>query len=212
MVLSPKELPPTFHTSSFADYVSKQGGLTFKGGNAPISRPAVHSLGRSGHVRRNLKICNPFNQYELAEILVVGADEIQRHLDSATLSASRPVADSFRRRALVPNHTGNDLPLLRAETRAVGRHLLKADIARFYHTIYTQSGPWALHGKSWAKANRTAGIGNEIDRALRNAQDGQTLGIPVGPDSSLVIAEIIATAVDARLPRGMRGFRYIDDY
>ena len=208
----PKELPPTFQTASFADYVGQQGGLAFKGGNAPISRPAVHNLGRSGQVRRNLKICNPFNQYELAEILVIGADEIQKHLDSGTLSASCPIADSFGRRALVPKHIGNDLPLLRAETRAVGRHLLRADIARFYHTIYTHSVPWALHGKSWAKANRTGGIGNELDRALRNAQDGQTLGIPVGPDTSLVIAEIIATAVDIRLPSGIRGFRYIDDY
>ena len=34
----------------------------------------------------------------------------------------------------------------------------------------------------------------------------------MGPDTSLVIAEIIATAVDIRLPSGIRGFRYIDDY
>ncbi len=38
---------------------------------------------------------------------------------------------------------------------------------------------------------------NRLDHILRQAQDGQTIGIPVGPDSSRIIAEIVATAVDA---------------
>jgi hypothetical protein len=44
----------------------------------------------------------------------------------------------------------------------------------------------------------------------------QTHGIPIGPDSSLVAAEILLAAADEELmqrcPKLVRGFRYIDDY
>lgn len=46
--------------------------------------------------------------------------------------------------------------------------------------------------------------------------EGQTHGIPIGPDTSLVIAELILSAVDSELlaQHGARfsGFRYVDDY
>jgi len=46
--------------------------------------------------------------------------------------------------------------------------------------------------------------------------DGQTQGIPIGPDASLVIAEVLLTAVDdflvSQYPALIRGFRHVDDY
>lgn len=108
------------------------------------------------------------------------------------------------------------LPFLRAQSRTGARYLLVTDIARFYHSVYTHSIPWALHGKVQAKRNRGSSlVGNVLDRLVRNCQDGQTIGIPVGPDSSLLIAEILLGVADraaAKRLRGIRGFRYIDDY
>jgi hypothetical protein len=51
----------------------------------------------------------------------------------------------------------------------------------------------------------------------RNAQDGQTIGLPVGPDCSRLIAEVVASAIDvalrAKVGIGPRdASRYIDDY
>jgi hypothetical protein len=45
-------------------------------------------------------------------------------------------------------------------------------------------------------------------------QDGQTMGIPIGPDASLIIAAVVLTAIDAELQAlvSTRGLRYIDDY
>lgn len=46
-------------------------------------------------------------------------------------------------------------------------------------------------------------------------QDGQTLGIPTGPDTSLVLSEIIGTYIDNRLKeeiKEVKGFRYTDDF
>ncbi len=52
-----------------------------------------------------------------------------------------------------------------------------------------------------------------LDLAIRNGQDKQTIGIPIGPDTSLVIAEAILSSVDGQLSGTItkRGFRYIDD-
>ena len=44
---------------------------------------------------------------------------------------------------------------------------------------------------------------------------GQTSGVPIGPDTSFIAAEIVLTAVDTVLEKkvgSLRGFRYLDDY
>ncbi|KRA79744.1 hypothetical protein ASD76_17140 [Altererythrobacter sp. Root672] len=56
-----------------------------------------------------------------------------------------------------------------------------------------------------------------MDFAVRQAQDRQTIGIPVGPDSSRVISEIILSAVDREFirrsgPKGVTYRRHVDDY
>jgi hypothetical protein len=49
---------------------------------------------------------------------------------------------------------------------------------------------------------------------VRSTQDRQSVGIPVGPDSSLIIAEIIATSIDQEIQSTAQaqGLRYIDDF
>ncbi|MDP9192122.1 MAG: RNA-directed DNA polymerase [Acidobacteriota bacterium] len=97
------------------------------------------------------------------------------------------------------------------------------DIDQFYPSIYTHAIPWSLHTKAVCKAALKAGkkkspplIGDLLDRALQTMNDGETHGIPIGPDTSLVIAEIVLASVDAELLKrfgtDLRGFRYVDDY
>ncbi|MHC4540963.1 MAG: RNA-directed DNA polymerase [Planctomycetota bacterium] len=109
-----------------------------------------------------------------------------------------------------------DLIPIRATVRAGQRLIVSTDITRFYHSVYTHSVPWALHGKPTAKVNRSYKLaGNRIDRALRNCRDGQTIGIPIGPDASLIMAELILSEVDMSLCSAiptLRGLRYVDDY
>lgn len=213
----PKELPPLFQSREFADFVKEQGGLELTrphGLKHLISRPAVHNLARPGQLRRKLQVPNPLNQFEIVDIMSNRWAEIEEHLARSHYSASKP-KETPHIRALVTEKTGNELPKLRSDSRAVGRFLIRTDISRFYHSIYTHSIPWALKGKAWAKikTNRSGGLANELDRALRNAQDGQTLGIPIGPDTSLVIAEIIGAAIDARIQDKLPcGFRFMDDF
>ncbi len=91
----------------------------------------------------------------------------------------------------------------------------------FYPSIYTHSLPWAVHGKDVVKQAMRVRHGlnnlwsNKFDVLLRNLNEQQTVGIPIGPDISRVVSEIILGAVDVELHRtlrNLRGIRYIDDY
>jgi hypothetical protein len=93
---------------------------------------------------------------------------------------------------------------------------VKTDIARYYPSIYTHSIPWALHTKPVARADKQYQLlGNRLDLWMRETQDKQTGGKPIGPDTSFVIGEVIGTALDlaliAKIP-SLRGTRSIDDY
>ena len=90
------------------------------------------------------------------------------------------------------------------EISALHNHALVADISRFYGTLYTHAIPWGLHTKIWSKANLNnavyeASLGARLDKAIRKGQDNQTIGIPVGPDTSRIIAEIVAVSIDTRV-------------
>ncbi len=63
------------------------------------------------------------------------------------------------------------------------------------------------------KQNDFTLLGNLLDLAIRNGQDKQTIGIPIGPDTSLAVAEIILSSIDNKLGSVVtkREFRYIDD-
>lgn len=75
-------------------------------------------------------------------------------------------------------------------------------------------------GKTAAKnAYRAGTLGGEwsdvTDTLLRSISNNQTVGIPIGPDTSRVIAEVILARIDLELSqkfRRLEGFRYIDDY
>lgn len=56
--------------------------------------------------------------------------------------------------------------------------------------------------KKFSKVNRRLdSLGNKLDYLVRQGQDGQTVGIPIGPDTSLVIAELLMHDVDKNLSK-----------
>jgi hypothetical protein len=70
--------------------------------------------------------------------------------------------------------------------------VLQTDINLFYPSVYAHTMPWAIHGKATAKVNRANKLlGNLLDSLVRCGQDQQTIGIPIGPDTSLLLAEIL---------------------
>lgn len=209
--LFPRELPPCFTTETFARWQASAPPL-----NVPqTSELGYHDLARVGSLRRHLGIPNPFTQAKLASVVAENWANIAALFEPAPYSLTIPTS-VHGPRALEPAKALSARAHERARTRASRKHLVKTDVSQFYHSIYTDALPWAIHTRPVAKQNRGKNLyGNMIDEALRNTQHGQTIGIPIGPDTSLVLAEILLARVDRDLAEAfpdVRGFRYLDDY
>jgi hypothetical protein len=178
------------------------------------SRCVTHSVPKRKHLRRSLAIPNPLHQCMAANEIAVNWQTLHNFCAQSPLALSLPVIATDR--ALLPLHDLGKQPFFRAQRSVGNRYLLKTDIARFYPSVYTHSIPWALHGKVAARADKKYQLlGNRIDLWTRETQDKQTGGIPIGPDTSFLIGEVIGTALDLELHKklpNLRGTRSIDDY
>ena len=220
----PSQLPPPFRTSDLAtSYVAIYAAWAAlseqsKAHGAPRSKTELYSVARAGHQRRATGLPNPVAQTFLSKAIVDNWSSIVKHYRTSLISASHPrFRRSLSRAASLPSM--QPLYERRLLQGAGYRYVLRTDVSRFFPTIYTHSIPWALHGKATAKKNTriTSKIfGNLLDLSVRQGQDGQTFGLPIGPDTSHIIAECIATSVDVELRRKLKakpaGFRYVDDY
>lgn len=212
----PKELPPPFNTALFADSViNSWTRYCDKFKDRCVTKPVNHSIPRVGRLRRKLSIPNPISFFQLSKEIAENKDDIDTILNPDPYSVTTPHVNDSEGRAVVPSKWFNELPRMRAKQRANARYLVKADVSKFYHSIYTHSIPWAIHGKAFAKTHRGFDyLGNRLDTYLRNGQDAQTVGIPIGPDTSLIVAEIILSQVDKEIAskHNLGGFRFVDDY
>lgn len=221
----PVQLPPSFTTQELADrhlelrnaWTALRSAPKRNGTQVSEMKVEIYSQARAGLQRRIIGIPNPVAQTFLAALVADHWGELLKHYRTSKLSASRPkIQPAGERAAKIPSM--HNLYDRRVKQSAGYRFLLRTDVSRFFPTIYTHSIPWALNGKQWAKRNRTAKVlGNMLDAAQRLGQDGQTIGLPIGPDTSHIIAEAIAVAVDLKfkdLQGGATppGFRYVDDY
>lgn len=221
----PSQLPPCF---SAADFSKKSGAIKKKlntsqpkgfNGHAQLE---VFSVARATHSRRTISLVNPIPQFYLANHIATGWKKIIKHYENSPLSVSKPVLVESENRAILitPLKQLNEIKVIRS---AGHRYVLISDVAQFFPTLYTHAIPWALDGKSKVKsklqsrkkkANKS--FGDQLDHLLTRCQDWQTSGIPIGPDTSHVVAEIIGTAIDVDLVEELEGapsgFRYVDDF
>lgn len=218
----PKELPPPFNTISFAQFSDTSAAsalaLDISGKGLArnfTSRAGLHNQARAGTLRRKLTIQNPVNQYQITRAVVEGWSDLKLACAKSPISLTTPQYKKHGRRAINPKSPFDAMPLARAKARTASRYFLATDLSIFYPSIYTHSIPWALHTKPVAKSRQKdySLLGNVLDLAIRNGQDKQTMGIPIGPDTSLVLAEILLSSVDVKLSGAIitRGYRYIDD-
>ncbi len=229
-----KELPPPFQTKMFADKLTSIKAdwkiiTTAKDKASKLDREifkekfweskwVVHSIPKVGFSRRLLGIPNPLNQSILAKSIADRWPEIETIFNKSTISNSKPIQDTTGNRALKSINTFGEFKKQCLINSFDKLFEVKTDVSRFYGTIYTHIIPWIVHTKTVAKSKRKdiTLLGNLLDKNLREGNSGQTLGIPIGPDTSLVIAEIIGCTLDEMVQKkfktSIKGFRYIDDY
>jgi hypothetical protein len=217
----PEELPPPFTTEDLInvwpvlqplldnlDPISKKKKKIW-------TKVATFSVPKIKAYRRNLGIPNPLHFIRLSDTIVNNWPAITAHCAKSTITLSPLKIKPGSNRSLLKSSFKNIKrdKILRSTGR---RFLLKVDIAKFYSSIYTHSIPWALHSKTVAKGNYDRVLyGNALDEDCRKIQDGQTVGIPIGPDTSRIISEIILSSIDSEL-KGQIGYldgvRVVDDY
>jgi hypothetical protein len=219
------ELPPCFISEDLAKYRKSilhgiEGFAQIKGKPAFhrfMSEPSWFYFPRFGKEDRRHGPPNPISYLLLSRTVADNYIRLRKAAKSSGISSSPPIFDWNGPRALMrPSIDLRDD--FRVDLSSRREEFVSADIRAFFHSIYTHAIPWAVHGKAFAKLKRgPEHYGNLIDLLCRNGQDGQTIGLPVGPDCSRLIAEVIASAVDAQLrakigvgPRDAS--RYIDDY
>lgn len=218
----PMEIPQSFVSSRFAQVVGSKQALPNeftpkRAGKFRAARLARHNLARKQKLRRVLGIPNPVQFYNLAMEIVANWPEIENTMQKSDLSVTKPSFVYSAERAIIMETGPPDWPRLRARYRVNRRHLLMTDILQFYPSVYTHSLPWAIHSRTKAKKRQRdfSLLGNRLDFWVRYAQDRQTRGIPIGPDTSRVLAELILSAVDKELTtriENIHGFRAIDNY
>lgn len=215
----PKELPPPFTTVSFASHVCtapRVADFAKTIDQKPKSSKAGrYSLARGGLLRRPLSICNPVAYFLLCQEIVSSWTEISPFVVGTVISSTHPEEKATGR--AVDGHFPQSARSEQARQKRLGkRYVLQTDVSRYYSSIYTHSIPWAMHSKATAKVNRSFSlVGNRLDALVRLGQDQQTIGIPIGPDTSLVIAEILMQRCDEHLASqfpSIQGFRFIDDF
>ena len=216
----PSQLPPPFSTRTLSkQYAALIPTWPIGLQRLPSSRGEHFSVARAGHLRRAITIPNPANQVFLAQAVSSNWSALQAHFKKSKLSLSRPIFKNKTNRAteITPLSELAEKRLLLSSSY---RFFLKTDISRFFPTLYTHSIPWALHGKVAAKSNQrnvtAAFFGNVLDQLVQRSQERQTIGIPIGPDTSHIVSEIIATSIDILIREQLgswpTGYRHVDDY
>lgn len=233
----PKELPPAFNTYDFAfeaENIAKE--LKSKWHNK-ISEPSVFSIPKNGIGRRILSIINPYSFYNLATCLTSDSiyANLQKVCKQSSVSLSIPKrCDEPNKRALIPScKSVSDFQTEKLYRGLYKRVELKIDISCFYSTIYTHAITWMMVGKMTAKEiwrgklsskGYTCGDpnldnlynqANQIDTLIECCQEKQTHGIPVGPDTSFIIAETLLCHIDNNIRNkfsNIQGCRYYDDW
>jgi hypothetical protein len=190
------------------------------------------TIPKTGLARNTIKIPNPAHHGKLADFITSNYHDIRAIFAYSNMSTSKPDIET---------ETGENKRAIKHESYSYFKEQsviksynfqihLKTDISKFYNSIYTHTVPWVTFGgKEKYKRNRdlhnsdptkvTSIYGDFIDRALSWCQNQQTMGIPIGPDTSLIVAEIIACHIDKILDQKLKrkkikwiGFRYYDDY
>lgn len=216
------ELPPCFVSEPIARYraaiwrdIEAMGAQQL---NRFVSHTTWFNFPRFGRNDRRHGVMNPIAYMAISKVIADNFVELRATARRRSgLSVSPLVLDWSGTRAIL-RPSIDLLDDFRLDLASRREAFVSADLRAFYHSIYTHSIPWAIRGKEIAKADRHSDhYANQLDRYCRNAQDGQTIGLPVGPDTSRVIGEVVASAIDERLRlatgiTSLDASRYVDDF
>lgn len=215
----PQELPPTFRSDNFSNVIGKFVPAQTYSGSTTFYHGATHQ-----GILRKFGVINPINYYLLSSFI---ADNWAEFVKTYNLSKSSGTRPKFP--ALAAEGRAIEVSALRMKRKSQ-QHLasgypviVNLDINRFYGSMYSHSIPWAALGKDaakklYAKGKLTGDWSDKLDKFVRNCNQRQTVGIPIGPDTSRIVSELLLSRIDHELCAKGSGisagqlFHNIDDY
>jgi len=219
----PSELPPPFTTETFAlhadSFAKKWQGSEIRG---YWTAPEAYSIARYGDARRKLSIVNPINQLHVAQLISDNWSKLRKKLNRSKITEFKPNFSLSNNGRAITGVDFDGVSRQRARLLATYGRYVKTDIARFYPSIYTHSIAWSIVGKAHAKASHSSKVfkesyPNHLDKAVGAGQEGQTIGIPIGPDTSRIISELVIVEIEEIVKKHIHDFenrsvRYVDDF
>lgn len=164
----------------------------------PTPEAEIVSCPKRGHERRNIHITHPIPQALLSLEIAMGWSSIAKWLGRSRYSIETAQLSAAYPRAVRPiNFEAHRAK--KSYIEASADWIVKTDITRFYPSIYTHSIPWAAYGKEKIKANLETYKGtlaDRLDQLVRSCNRNQTVGIPIGPETSRILADTISARID----------------
>lgn len=222
----PAEVPPVITATDFASFCG-QNYTFLKSHHALLAKTStefeVFSAPRAKFGRRNFALVHPLAQTNLSLLITEHRAQIKKIISGSKTSLYRTRED-LKNFVAFSGLDFAERSVLTARAYSECAVVLNADISRFFHTVYTHSIPWAVIGKEKAKdwlENARTKLNNhwsgKVDRALQLCQSRETFGIPVGPDTSRIIAEILLAGIESEPAlafslKNAFAFRLVDDF
>ncbi|WP_317203069.1 RNA-directed DNA polymerase [Janthinobacterium sp.] len=211
------EIPPCFSTKNFTPEIAE---ILVKSGEPACRKGGYDNVeylaSRYNNIPRPLSLIHPRAYAYLAREIHENWNEIE-YIKSNEKSMIKPEQHDDGR-LLIMNYEDPEIRVVRSLTDGFAcRFRVHTDISGCFHSIYTHSIPWAIIGFDASKeklgSKGKPHWSDKIDMYQRKAKRNETQGIPIGPASSSIVAEIILGKVDeALLSFGFKFRRYIDDY
>jgi hypothetical protein len=198
--LLPENLPPVVSSDGLWNLYSALDASYLTTTKSVGSLSSFNASKRGGN-RRIFNFPHPNFVFDQATYFETHWPDLEKVFDSSPGSLSKPITSGGPRRAIrITPHS--ELPKLRLSALSRFKFCVFTDVARCFPSIYTHSIPWAINGKAKAKsdfsANSSVVHGNRLDFLFRQGQQQQTIGIPVGPDTSRLTFDYVARVISWR--------------
>jgi len=218
----PDRLKGVLCSEEFGEWILSNQLIVESLDKSHVFRTLSYKATRNNNAPRYFRIMHPVAYCRLTSSVKNNWDklycQINCYPDYERTSMIRPSVTNNEKRlfSLASYDKQNNEDQIKLEKQTGAKLAVFADISNCFPSIYTHSIPWALIGKNEAKKRENQECKqwfNELDCLSRNAQDKETLGLPIGSDTSNLIAEIILAQIDKVLvEEGYRFIRFIDDY
>ncbi|RXM39306.1 hypothetical protein BOQ62_12485 [Chryseobacterium sp. CH21] len=204
-----------------------------------VSKLFEYNIAKGIYSRRKIEIPHPQTYFLLCEGIVNNWNIIKDVYSLSQFSESKLTSDPTSKRSVrTKSKSWSRFKNKLTEISYNYKVQLKIDITNYYQSIYTHSIPWSILGKDISKhyfkiknddpngfsallstdSNaKKYQIADTIDTLVRNCNDKQSVGLPIGPDSSFILSELLGSRLDKEIAESIENtdyecVRYYDDY